>query len=123
MATDQTIGGDGTLFVGEDKIFRLEVLDANNLPVDGSTWVSVLFDVRKRDNTADPAIFSKPATRTGTFDPVRATNTQRWLVTLTDDELNTVKSRAYRHSWKLMDAGKESVLSRGDFIPEKATAP
>lgn len=114
MATDQTIGGagSGNLFVGEDKTFRLSVPG-----VDMTGW-SVLFDVRKADNSKDPAIFSKTATITGTFGV-----DQKAVVVLTDDELNTVKARTYRHSWKRMTADNETVLCRGDFIPEKATAP
>lgn len=122
MATTVTIGGSGTLFVGEDKTFRIEVLDVSGNPVDMTGW-AILFDVRKTDKAPDPAIFSKTATVSGTFNSVRAVNAQRALVTLTDTELNTVKNKTYRHSWKRMDDGSETVLARGDFAPEKATAP
>jgi len=120
-ATDVTIGGNGTLFVGEDKTFRLELIDSSEIPVNMAGW-SILFDVRKTDKSLI-AILSKTATVTGVYNIVRATNTQRAIVTLTDTELNTVKARLYRHSWKRMDDGSETVLSRGNFAPEKATAP
>lgn len=122
MATDVTIGGDGVLFVGEDKTLRLELLDSDSIPVNMSGWV-MLFDVRLKDNSPEPAILSKTPTLTGTYDAVRATNTQRAVVTLTDDDLNLVAARTYRHSWKRMTSGSETVLCRGDFAPEKATAP
>lgn len=122
MATNVTIGGSGALFVGEDKTLRLELLDAASLPVDMTGW-SVLFDVRSKDTSPDPAIVSKTATVSGAFNATRALNTQRAVVTLTDDDLNLFKARNYRHSWKRMTAGSETVLCRGYFAPEKATAP
>lgn len=129
MATEVTIGGDGALFVGEDKTLRLELLDETGVPVNMATY-TLLFDVRMKDNSPDPAIVSKAPTVTGVYDVVRATNTQRAVVTLTDDELNLFKgsnlptgAKIYRHSWKRMTAGSETVLCRGDFSPEKATAP
>lgn len=121
MASDVTIGGAGTLFVGEDKVFRLELLDANNVPVDMSGMV-LLFDVRKKD-TSPTAILSKTPVVTGVYNVVRATNTQRAEVTVTDTEMNLFKAGTYRHSWKRMTDGSETVLSRGNFTPEKATAP
>ena len=127
MATTVTIGGDGLLFVGEDKLFSHETLngdpdDSSSIPVDMTGW-TVLFDVRKSDKAPDPAIFSKTATIVGTFNAVRALNEQRALVYLTDTELNTVKAKTYRFSWKRMNDGVETVLSRGPFVVEKATAP
>lgn len=123
MATTVTIGGGGSLFVGEDKTFRLGVqtVVAPIIPIDISTW-SILFDVRVKDS-ATTAIFSKTASIQGTFNASPALNTQRAVVTLTDDEMNTVKAKAYRHSWKRMDDGSETVLARGNFVVEKATAP
>jgi hypothetical protein len=135
MAFQQTIGGNGTLFVGEDKPFELELLEAmydadgvlqepdeNSVPVDMTDW-DVLFDVRKTVTAPDPAIFSKHATIVGVYNISRALNTQRARVSLTDTEMNTVKALVYQHSWKRMDDGSETVLSYGPFTPEKATAP
>ncbi len=122
MATTVQIGGDGTLFVGEDKTFTLETLNSSGVPVDMLGW-TVLFDVRKSDKAPDPAIFSKTATIVGVFNVVRATNTQRAQTTLSDTEMNTVSGRTYRYSWKRMDDGVETVLARGNFVVEKATAP
>jgi len=121
MATTVTIGGSGTLFVGEDKLFRHETLDANSLPVDMTGW-DVRFDVRTTD-ASTTVIFGKTASIIGVYNPVRATNTQRAIVSLSDTEMNTVKGKTYRHSWKRMDDGVETVLARGPFVVEKATAP
>ncbi len=122
MAASVTIGGSGALFVGEDKTLYLEVLDTSSLPVDITTW-AITLDVRVKDNAAAPALFSKSATIIGVYNAVRATNTQRARVIFTDTELNTVTAKTYRHSWKRMDDGSETVLAYGPFIVEKATAP
>ena len=131
MAEPATIGGSGTLFVGEDKTFKLELLqprtdgqphDSTSVPVDMSTWI-VVFDVRKKVTSADPAIFSKTAVMQGAYNVSRTLNTLRAVVSLTDTELNTVKAKEYQHTWQRMDDGSETVLAWGPFAPEKATAP
>lgn len=120
MATEVTIGGSGTLFVGEDKVIRLEVLDSGGLPIDMSGWAVDLV-IAKTDTGA--AILTIHTTSTGTYNSVRASNTQRRLATFTDDQLNLFKASTYRHSWKRMDDGSETVLAYGNFTPQKATAP
>lgn len=122
MAAEVTIGGSGQLFVGEDKTLVLELIDTAGLPVNMAGW-ALVFDVRKKDNSAAPAIFSKTPTITGVFNAARATNTQRATVSLSDDELNTITNITYRHSWKRIDAGIETVVAYGPMIVEKATAP
>ncbi len=123
MALEATIGGDGTLFVGEDKTFRLELIDKiSSLPVDMTGW-TLLFDIRKKDASPSPAIISLVPTITGTFASTRELNTQRAVVVVTDTDMNLFKEQTYRHSWKRMDDGNETVLAWGDFAPQKATAP
>ena len=127
MATTETIGGSGTLFVGEDKIFELELVNDPDLgdaatPIDMTGW-ALLFDVRLKDTSVDPAILSKTPAVIGVYNATRALNTQRARTSVTDTEMNLFKQKTYRHSWKRMDDGVETVLSRGDFTPEKATAP
>jgi hypothetical protein len=117
MALESTIGGEGTLFVGEDKTLRFA------LPgVDMSGWAT-LFDVRKKDNSPEPAILSVNLTLIGTFNVVEISNTQRFIATLTDTQLNLFRAKQYRWSWKRMDDGSETVLAYGGFAPQKATAP
>lgn len=124
MAYEVTIGGDGTLFVGEDKVLRFELVDSQSTPapVDMTGW-TMLFDVRLKDTSADPAIVSKTPVLSGIFNSNRALNTQRALVTLSDDDMNLFRGKTYRHSWKRMDAGVETILMWGNFVVQKATAP
>lgn len=130
MATDVTIGGGGSIFVGEDKVLRLELAGVNpdgtvstTVAIDMTGW-TMLFDVRKKDKSPDPAILAiTPLTITGVFNALRSSNTQRALVPLTDDQLNLFRAKAYRWSWKRMDDGSETVLAWGTFAPQKATAP
>jgi hypothetical protein len=129
MASTVTIPSEsGMLFVGEDKVQPLELIDLNGIPVDMTGWTMV-FDIRKKDDSPDPAILSLVPALTGVYNAVRVTNTQRAVVTFTDDNLNlfkgsnVTKPSTYRFSWKRMDPGSETVLMRGDFLPEKATAP
>ena len=130
MATEVTIGGDGVMFVGEDKLLRFEVLDktydpaipGSGVPLDMQGW-TLLFDVRMKDTSPDPAMFSAAPSIVGIYDPIRSQNTQRAVVTLTDNDLDLFKAKTYRHSLKRMDPGSETVLVFGDFVPQKATAP
>ena len=87
-----------------------------------SGW-TLLFDVRHKDTSSDPAILSKTPSLSGTYNAVRATNTQRATVVLTDTDMNLFRAGTYRHSWKRMNDGSETVLAWGNFTPEKATAP
>jgi len=122
MALDAPIGGDGVLFVGEDKTFRLELIDLNLVPINMTGWV-LRFDVRKLDASPSPPILSFTPTITGTYSATRSANTQRAIVVVTDEDMNKFKAGTYRHSWKRMDDGSETVLAWGNFITQKATAP
>lgn len=122
MALETTIGGDGTLFIGEDKILRFECVDDEELPIDIGSWTMV-FDVRKKDTSLDPAILSITPTLIGSYSATRALNTQRAIVAITDDQMNLFKAKTYRWSWKRTNGGFETVLGYGPFTPQKATAP
>jgi hypothetical protein len=122
VALEVNIGGDGELFVGEDKVLRLEVLDTDGIPVNILGW-AIIFDVRKSDDAVAPAIISATGTVTGSYNVSPTLNGQRALFTLTDDDLNLLTARIYRHSFKRTDAGVETVLAYGDLHPQKATAP
>lgn len=129
MATNVTIGDDGTLFADEDKVFLLEVLDEDDIPVNIAGW-TIVFDVRLKDNSTGTALLSIDATITGTYSATRSVNSQRARVVVTDDDMHQFKgsnlpegAKTYRHSWKRTTSGSETVLCRGDFAPEKATAP
>lgn len=121
MAIEGEIGGEGKLFVGEDKILRLTVQDVDSVPVDIGGWAIKLI-VRKHDKDLDPAIFDKNASIVGFYNVDPLVNTQKAEVQLTDTEMNTVKAKTHRYSWKRMDDGSETILRFGDFIVQLATA-
>lgn len=120
MALTQAVGGSGALFVGEDKTFTFECIDTNGNPVNIAGW-NMLFTIRRADKTPDPPIFQIVPIVQGTFNAVRASNTQRGVAVLTAAQMATLQARTYRQSWKRMDASVETVLERGDFIVEIAT--
>jgi len=126
MAVESTIGGSGSLFVGEDKVLRFGPLYdalAPTVGIDMSTWAMV-FDVRKTDKSPDPPILSVTTFAfSGVFSATQSANTQRASITLTDDQLNLFAAKNYRWSWKRTDSGNETVLGYGGFAPQKATAP
>ena len=133
MATDVAIGGSGSgeIFIGEDKTLSFEILDSDDDPVNMAGW-DVLFDVRAKDNSEGTALITKTATILGTFNADRTLNAQRAEIELTDDDLLATVfkgsnlpsgAKTYRYSLKRMTSGQETVLARGDFSPEKATAP
>lgn len=125
MAVESTIGGSGTLFVGEDKVLYFGPLYLASDPtvgVDMTGWTMV-FDVRKKDNSPDAIVSISPLALTGVFNVDQSLNTQQAIATLTDDQLNLFQAKGYRWSWKRMDAGAETVLGWGGFAPQKATAP
>lgn len=125
MATDITIGGSGELFVGETKSLVFEILDgdpndAASLPVDATGW-DLHFVLRKKDNTADPAIIDNTAVVAGVFAADRAGNLQRATVLLTHAQLLLVRAATYRYSFVRKDSGAEDVINYGDCKPQKAT--
>ena len=80
-----TIGGTNTLFVGEDKVLRAHIKDSTGVPVNIAGW-AISFVVRSTD-AAVPAVVSATATISGAYNVDPAVNTQRAVVTLTDDLL------------------------------------
>lgn len=120
MANNVDIGSDGSLFVDEDKLFKLVVLDTNGVPVNIATWTIGLY-VGTNDNNHD-VLTKTPATVTGTYDADPDVNTQEAQVSVAKASLG-MKSKSYRYSWKRTDDGSNTVLAWGDWFPEKATAP
>lgn len=126
MAVKATIGANvGDLLVGEDKVLSFHVLDDVGVPVNIAGW-AMLFVVRRPIDAGTTAI-SVAATITGTYDIDPDVNTQRAVVTLTDDHLAASafapSGSALKHvySLKRTDAGFETVLAYGDFAPELAS--
>lgn len=121
MASNINIGGDGSLFIGEDKTFRLEVLDSSEAPVDISGWTIKLL-VRLLETTAEP-LLEKTASISGSFNADRNVNTQRAVVEVADTELSEddFDPRIYRYSFKRTDDGSETILAYGNFRLQRAT--
>ncbi len=120
MACEQTIGGC-LLNKGEDLTLRWEILvsDTNLTPVNIAGW-SIRFVVKARDS-ATTAIIDKPCTVSGTYNAVRASNTQRAVCVLTDTDLGIAAPKEYRYSLKRLNDGFEKILRKGDFLIELAT--
>jgi hypothetical protein len=122
MGVETQIGGDGLLFVGEDKVFICgPITDKSGALVNISGW-TILFVVRKKDATPDPAMISQTASVTGSFNTDPLLNTQVASVTVADTDMDLFKAGTYRYSWKRMDAGAEVILAYGDFVVQRATA-
>lgn len=121
MAYEVDIGGDGELFVGEDKLLRLEIIDSAGLPVNIAGW-NILWDVRVTEIATTPALLTKTGSVSGTFNASRASNTQRALFQLTNTELDLLSARIYRHSFKRLGSGVNTIVVWGKITPQKATA-
>lgn len=121
MAEQVTIGGDGDVMVGEDKVFRLELLDSSSVPVNMTGW-AITFDVRTSD-TASQVLITKTATVSGTYSATRGANTQRASATVTDSDLasSVFEAKTYRYSFKRTDDGSETILAYGPFKVQRAT--
>lgn len=126
MAVSAQLGGDGKLFVGEDKFFELVVLDgaADTVGVKAvdMTGKRVILDIRSIDTSAT-VLFTQDAEIEGIFNQDPTVNTQLCVVFMTDDASNLFKGKTYRYTWKLMENDDETVLAWGDCVFQKATAP
>lgn len=116
MASRVTMGGKGDLFVGEDKSCRLELVSNTGVPVDMTDWTVRLLIV----SASGAILIDKTASITGSYSATRSVNTQRAVVTLTDDDL-AIPDGTHQHSWKRTNAGSETVLAYGECVVERAT--
>ena len=116
MAAIATIGGNGSLFVGEDKSLRLEVVDTDGIPVDLTGWAVRFFVVSQ----GSKVLIDKTASITGVYSATRSANTQRAVVTLTDTDM-AIDAGTHQQSWKRTDDGSETILADGDYIVERTT--
>ena len=106
------------IFIGADKILEFEVLDADDLPVDVSAF-TMAFAAGLPGSTAFIAKTSAVGggiTVTGTYDAVRAANTQRVRVAIASANTSAQRaSRQYEYSLTREDAGYEDTLAWGAF--------
>lgn len=143
LAIETNIGGDGSIFVGEDKTLKLGpvfdgkvVLDGDGIAYvpkfDGSASTTlatckdmagwdVRLEVRQEYISDDLALPSKTATISGVFNASQLLTTQVAVVTFTDDELATLLGQVYHYSWKRMDSGSDTVLAYGTMTVQVST--
>lgn len=129
MGIERNITESDRWFTGTDKILTFEILDSdptanpNAAPIDLTTW-TLNWMVKRNPKTVDAsALLTKAAgsglSLVGIFNSVRATNTQRVRVVVSDTDLQTAALKAvveYRHELKRMDAGSEEVLVFGTMV-------
>jgi hypothetical protein len=119
MAVKSDITTAHMFFAGEDKQLEFEVLDADSLPVDVSGWAIDWLLRQKAEDVETPLIWKTTADGiavTGTYNAVRATNTQRVVVTLVDTDTERLPGKTYKHALKRTDDGSEAVLAYGDLV-------
>lgn len=120
MALERALGGDGKLFVGEDKIVEIgPVVDLAGVPIDMTGW-AVMLIVRLSDDAPTIAL-SKAGNVLGTYSATAALNTQYLKFLLTAAETRRLVATTYRYSVKRMDTGAETIVSFGPFIVQKTT--
>lgn len=116
MAALVTLGGAGSLFVGEDKTLKWELIDTTGVPVDMSGWAIRLLVL----SSSGTVMINKTASITGSYSSTRSANTQRAVVTLTDTDME-IPDGTHQHSLKRTDDGSETILTYGPCIVERAT--
>lgn len=131
MAMAWNVVKDDHVFVGEDKELRGVIFeDHEQTTVMDMTGVPLIWSLRKRDNSAEPALIEKSTEDSppgivveGTFNADPLVNTQEVVILLhdTDSWDETVsppvrlRQRKYRHALKRMNDGAETVLAWGSF--------
>jgi hypothetical protein len=120
MAVRSDITADDAWFIGEDKTLSYEVLDENSVPVDVSGY-ALLWVLRNPPKQANRALLivkttDSGITITGVYNSVRASNTQRVVVTVDDTDTDALGGGTYECALKRTDDGSESVLSYGEVV-------
>ena len=125
MAVEATLGGNSTLFVGEDKQASLELLDAAYNPaIPGSgnpidmTGMGISLLVSLTD--WDAPIITVVGTLTGVFNVLRTMNTQRTIVQLTRADMELFRGKTYRYAWARTDSGSYTIFAYGNFVVQLA---
>lgn len=121
--------------IGDNRLYELEALDQDGKALSDPTkqphnvgsW-SLAWVVRLQDDSADPPLLEKRTTTggisiIGVYDPSRALNTQRVVITILDTDTDTFEAGTYRHALKRMDPGLESTVLRGDVKLTKTASP
>ena len=127
MAIEFNIGADQFWFLGEDKVLRFTIYDADGeTPIDITGW-ALSFSLRKTDKDATvPALIAKTTEDdtieiVGTFNIDPEVNTQSVEIQFPSFDTTNLKPIAYRYSLKRMDAGFEGILAYGSITLLQAT--
>ena len=125
MALRQDIDKADGFFIDEDKTLSFEILAADDAtPVDVAEW-ALTWTVRRHVTDDAPAVAKTSGsgiTITGTYNAVRASNTQRVIVAVADSDTAALASATYKHALKRTNDGSETILSFGDLVLQKAAA-
>lgn len=132
MGINGSIGGDGTFFIGEDKVLSLSVLtkDPRIYPYDGTnagakavdiTGWEIKLVVRKTDNAAETALLTKTAVVGGVYNVNPAINTQRAVVELSDTETAAFTTKSGRYSFRRTDDQFNTDLRYGVWTLQRDT--
>jgi hypothetical protein len=137
MSLEQNITVEHTLFAGEDKQLKFEILAAGADPASPVAAVqnvagwTFAWTLRAAVRSIDPhraqataiAVAKTSASGIaieGTYNASRALNTQRVVVTIADTDTETLAGGTYVQALKRMDDGSESVLCHGTVALLKA---
>lgn len=136
MAFEASIGGSGSLMLGEDKTLNIEVINADLAafdPEDETTWVpkditgfTLTFIVRNQQSATGTALATKSGSVSGTYNASRSVNTQRAVVAIADTDFisesgGLIPPGTTYYSLNRTDAGAETVLVFGEFIVQETT--
>ena len=137
MAFQRDFTADDQLFIGDDIRLIFEVFQDDLVVDDDGNYVSgtpedvtgwgLVFMVRFSDTTPVEPLITKSTlsgiTITGTYDAIRASNTQRVEVSILDTDTWSddpaglrLKPKNYKHSLKRTDPGSEKVICFGLFV-------
>lgn len=116
MAQKVRIGGNGDLFVGEDKTLKFNLVDQNGNPIDATGWTTRF--VVRTSVTAENALIDVAGSIDGSYSAQN--NQQRVVVNLSDEQMAIARGK-HQYSLKRTDAGAETILAYGDFVVEQAT--
>jgi len=123
MSYESKIEASDNFFAGEDRTLSYEILADDGTSMEDVSTFTLEWTLRKDVAAKHPyrvqgsVVLTKTSALgisvTGTYDSVRATNTQRVIVTIADTDTEAFAGGRYVAALKRMDAGLESVLSHG----------
>jgi len=124
MSYESSIEATDHFFAGEDKTLSYEVFAEDGVAMENVAAFAMEWTLRKSLTSKQPyraqgsVVVTKETggsgiTVTGAYDSVRASNTQRVIVTIADTDTENLAGGRYVCSLKRTDAGIEAVLSHG----------